>query len=295
MSRRVTSSVLAHVDDAIACDAFCSLDDGLCHAIVLARDGSITDLTYETGKPAARSVIGIVPGARDVTAFWSHIDDLRNVITVTDEGEVWHFSRHGAGPWKRSLQRKEPGVLRVAGQDEHHHGLALTDEGEITDQPFHAVSAAVEKAFRQSNVVSRPEGEPEEPVVVGNIPSAIDIAALWADAPDPFVIVAESDGAVVELSYGIGRSTTRRELARLPGLMAVSACYVEDPVMGRCVAALTSAGEICLLRYGAETPPIERPFLTQRSRDIGCFKTRDRTLHIVLASDADVVDLVESR
>ena len=87
--------------------------------------------------------------------------------------------------------------MRVAGHDEHHHGLALTDEGEITDQPFHAMSAAVEKAFRQSNVVSRPEGEPERPVVVGNIPSAVDIAALWAEAPDPFVIVAESDGAVV--------------------------------------------------------------------------------------------------
>lgn len=291
----MTRSAVGRVDDAIACDAFCSLDDDLCHAIVLARDGSITDLTYETGKPAARSVIGIAPGACDVTAFWSDIDDLRNVITVTKTGEVWHFSRHGAGPWARSLQRMVPGVLRVAGHDEHHHGIALTDEGEITDQPFHAVSAAVEKAFRQSNVVTRPEGEPEKPVVVGNIPSAVDIAALWADGTDPCVIVAESDGRVVELGYGIGLSTTRRELARLPGLMALSACYVEDPATGRRVAALTSAGEICLLRYGAEPPRIERPILTQRSTDIGCFKTPDRTLHIVLISDAEVVDVLDSR
>jgi hypothetical protein len=288
-------SVLGRVNDAIACDAFCSLDDGLCHAIVLARDGSITDLTYQTGKPAARSGIGMAPGARDVTAFWSDIDDLRNVITVTETGEVWHFSRNGAGPWTRSLQRKVPGVLRVAGHDEHHHGIALTDEGEITDQPFHAVSAAVEKAFRQSNVVGRPEGEPEKPVVVGNVPSAVDIAALWADGPDPFVIVAEADGAIVELGYGTGQSRSRRLLARLPGLMALSACYLEDPAMGRRVAALTSSGDIRLLRYGTETPRIEEPILTRRSIDIGCFKTPDRTLHVVLISDGEVVDVIDPR
>jgi hypothetical protein len=290
----VTRSTLGRVDDAIACDAFYSPDDGLCHAVVLARDGSITDLTYDqAGRPVARSVIGTVPGARDVTAFWSEIDNLRNVITVTETGDVWHFSRDGAGPWSRSLQRNVPGALRVAGHDDHHHGIALTEEGEITDQPFHTVTAAVEKAFRQGTtaVANRAQGEPEKPIVVGNIPSAADIAALWADRPDRFVIVAETSGAIVELGYD-SLPASRRELARFPGVMAVSACFVEGPAAGKRVVALTSAGDVRVLSYDAETPSIDRPILRQRSGDIACFKTPDRRLHIVLVSDGDVVDLV---
>src|SRR5262249_54091726 len=136
------------VPAASAVDAFCSLDNGLCHAIVLQKDGTITDLVYNRdGTPGYQRVIASVPGARDLTAFWSELDDLKNVIIVAPNGDIWHFTQHGCAPWERALQRNVADALRVAGYDEHHHGIVLTSTGEITDQPFHTLHPAVQQEF----------------------------------------------------------------------------------------------------------------------------------------------------
>jgi hypothetical protein len=300
------TTVLAPARGAIACDAFCSLDDGLCHAVFLSRDGAITDVTYDRGGQTRDvRVIATEPGALDVTAFWSEVNDVRNVITVTASGDAWHYIQDRAdGPWSRSLQRNVPGARRVAGYDEHHHGIALTSAGEITDQPFHTVTAAVEQAFRADtaalagktaeaarSVLSRPKGEPERPIVVDTVPAAVDIAALWADGPNRFVIVAERSGAITEIGYGIHQGSTRRELARLPGLTSVSACYLGDLGLERRIVALTSAGELYVLRYAIDVPQVGPPLATPRAADVGAFKTSKGELHAVLVAGGEVVDV----
>ena len=304
------TSVLGRVNGAIACDAFCSLGDGLSHAVVLGDGGSLTDIVYEkSGQQRERHTIGMAQDARDVTAFWSDIDGVRNVIAVTSRGEVWHFSQSGSEPWSRTLRREVPDALRVAGYDEHHHGIVLTSSGEVTDQPFHGVSAAVAQAFKADTAAALErsgrspaaaaldsagpaEGEVEPPVVVGNVPAAVDVAALWADGGDRFVLLADRSGAIIEIGYGINQPATRRTLATLPGLKNISACYVDDPATGRRVVALTETGEIHELRYGIDPPRLGEPLISQSAADIACFKTPDGDVHIVLVSNGQVIELM---
>jgi hypothetical protein len=305
----VTTSVLGRVNGAIACDSFSSPRDGLCHAIVLGQDGSLTDLVYErSGKPRETQTIGMAHGARDVTAFWSDVDHVKNVIAVASSGDVLHFSQDGSGAWSRTLRGEVPDALRVAGYDDHHHGIVLTSRGEVTDQPFHGVSAAVAQAFRADtaaelqrsgrsvgsatiDATGPAEGAPEPPIVVANVPGAVDVAALWADGSNRFVLLAEASSAITEIGYGIHQPASRRELARLPGLMGISACYVDDPGMGRRVVALTRGGQVYQLDYGTRPPPLGEPLVSMTAADISCYRTPDGELRIVLVTDERVIEV----
>ncbi len=311
-------SELGRIEGAIACDAYCSLDDGVYHAVVLGRDGAITDVAYErSGAPRGREVLGRVPGARDVTAFWSLVSNLRNVITFTESGEILHFTRSGAGLWTRAVQRNVAGARRIAGYDDHHHGIVLTSAGETTDQPFHTVTPEAERMFRQTleadlarlgktttkeaiATMSRPQGEPEKPIVVGTFPAAVDIGALWANDPNRFVILAEASGAITEVGYGMLQDATRRELARIKEPVAVSGCYAghsegpqrpEDLRAGKWVVALARAGELHVIRYGTDAPSVETAVMVKGAVDAACFRTPERELHGVLVASDEVLDV----
>lgn len=296
--------LLATVRGAIACDAFRSRDDGLCHAVVLSDDGQLTDVVYEEdGALRAVNVIGAVGDARDVTAFWSDVDDVRNVITVSMRGEVTHFRRKGDDEWIRSRRRDVPDALRVAGYDEHHHGIVLTAGGRITDEPFHGVTAAVQQTFvadtaasfaqagRDAETVKVPQpGDDEPATLVGTIPGALDIAALWADGQNRFVLAADKD-AVIELGYGVHQPETRRVLAPIPGVRRISACYLDDPATGRCVVALTRAGGVHVLRYGIDLPPAPEALTTRMGEDVACFPAARGGVRIVMASHGEILEL----
>lgn len=296
--------LLATVPGAIACDAFRSRDDGLCHAIVLSNDGRLADVVYEDdGMLRAVSAIGAAGGARDVTAFWSDVDDVRNVITVSATGEVSHFRQKGEDAWTRLRRRDVPDALRVAGYDEHHHGIVLTESGRITDEPFHGVTAAVQQTFvadtaaalaqagRAAAASNVPPPQDEEPaILVATIPGALDIAALWADGQNRFVIAADANGAVVELGYGVHQPETRRVLAPISGVRRISACYLDDPATGRCVVSLMRGGEVHALRYGAELSDSSGPLTTRMAEDIACFPSTNGGVRIVLVSRGDILE-----
>jgi hypothetical protein len=296
---------LDRIGDVVACDAFSSRDDDVNHAVLLQKDGTLSDLTYDASGTRGRQVIGIVPGALDVTAFWSQVNDVRNVIVVTDGGSVWHFMQEGVNAWTRTLQRTVSGALRIAGYDDHHHGIVLTSDGEITDQPFHAVTPAVAAAYRadiealSGGNALEPAADPknpdadkaEQPIVVAEEPTAIDIAALWAEDQNRFVIVAEASGAVIEIGYGQNQPASRRELTRLPGLRCVNSCYANDPAMGRCVVALTEAGDIYALHYGIDVPNLGDTLISLPSTDVACYPTPDGQTRVVLVSADRILDL----
>jgi hypothetical protein len=301
-------SKLDRVSDVVACDAFCSADDGLYHAVLLQQDGTLLDLSYGSSGPRGSQVIGTVPGARDVTAFWSDVNDVRNVIVIGAGGDVWHFIQDGRHAWTRTLQRNVPGALRIAGYDDHHHGIVLAGDGEITDQPFHTVTHAVAASYRADvaamsgpgaaaaeHVPSPAADEREDPIVVGRIASAVDIAALWADGQNRFVIVADATGAVIEIGYGRYQPASRRELARLPRLRCVNACYTDDPAEGRCVAALTDTGDLFVLRYATDTPHVGEPMVSLPASDVACYTTPEGEVRAVLVSGDQIVDVVLPR
>jgi hypothetical protein len=300
--------LLATVRGAIACDAFRSRDDGLCHAIVLSDDGQLTDVVYEEeGTLRAVSALGAAGDARDVTAFWSDVDDVRNVITVSASGEVSHFRQKGEEAWTRMRRRDVPDAIRVAGYDEHHHGIVLTERGRITDEPFHGVTAAVQQTFVADTAAALeqagraaaplkapPPGDDEPAVLVATVPGALDIAALWADGQNRFVIAADEKDAVLELGYGIHQPETRRVVARISGVRRISACYLDDPAIGRCVVALTRDGEVHVLRYGAELGRAREALTTRKAEDIACFPSANGGLRIVLVSGGDVLEFAVS-
>lgn len=295
--------MLARVPGAVACDAFWSIADDLCHAVVLDRDGGLTDITYAAGGAVrATSNVGVADGALDVTAFWSDVDEMRNVIAIAGSGQLPHFRRTGDEPWTSLRRRDVPGAARVAGYDDHHHGIVLTGAGRITDEPFHGVTAAVQQAFVEdtaqalaqsgraaaAHAVTRPTDE-EPAIHVADVPDAVDISALWADGQNRFVIALDRNGAVIEFGYGIHQPQTRRVLASFPGASRVSSCYVNDPATGRRVVVLTHEG-VHVLRYGAELPGDTRPIATA-ARDVGCFAKRDGVLRIVLVAGDEIVEL----
>ena len=77
----MNTAVISRITDVMSCAGFCSRDDGLLHAVVLRRGGEIIDLAHDRrGAPIAEGLIGTIEGARDLTAFWSNQDDVRNVI-----------------------------------------------------------------------------------------------------------------------------------------------------------------------------------------------------------------------
>jgi hypothetical protein len=298
--------VLATVRGSIACDAFRSVDDGLSHAIVLAGDGQLTDVTYEDGgRVRAVRGIGRAEGARDVTAFWSDVDDMRNVIAVGADGLISHFRQKGEAEWTRIRRRDVPDALRVAGYDDHHHGIVLTGAGRISDEPFHGVTASVQQTFVRdtaaaltqsgradaaAKVVAPTEEEPAIPVAT--LPDAVDIGALWADGQNRFVIAAEASGAITELGYGAHQPETRRVLASIRGVARINACYVDDPATGRCVIALTRDGDVHALRYAAAVPRGGGP-ITRRAaaKDVACFASADGHVRVVLQSGDEVIEV----
>lgn len=302
-----TVTELARVADVVACDAFASQDDGLYHAVLLQKDGALSDLTYDASGPRDRQAIETVPGAKDVTAFWSDVNDVRNVIVTADDGAVWHFMQVGTEAWTRTLRCTVPGALRVAGYDDHHHGIVLAADGEITDQPFHGVTDAVAATYRADIEALSARApaptvaahtptpdKPEEPIVVGHLSNAVDIAALWA-GDDRFVIVALASGAVLELGYGRYQAESRRELAHLPGLRRVNTCYASEPETGRYVVALTEPGDVYVLRYGTEPPRAVEPMISLRSTDAACYPTPDDQVRAVLVSADRIIDVVLPR
>jgi hypothetical protein len=300
-----TGRVLEAVRGAIACDAFRSLDDAASRAIVLGDDGRLTDVAYvDDGRARHVREIGRVAGARDVTAFWSHPDDVRNVITVTADGEIAHFRQKGEEAWTRTRRRDVPDAQRVAGYDDHHHGIVLTASGRITDEPFHGVTAVVQQTFVADTVAAltksgrteaaaqvAPPDDNEPAIAVATLPGALDIAALWADGQNRFVIAADASGAIIECGYGTHQPETRRELASIPGLVRISACYVDDPATGRCVAALTRDGDLYALRYGAAPPRLGAPIARRAANDIACFTGADGRVRVVVVSGDEVVEL----
>lgn len=296
---------LARISGAIACDAFWSPDDDLCHAVVLARDGRITDVVYDDGRVRDTAGIGVVEDARDVTAFWSETDDERNVTLVTASGQVPHFRQKGTAAWTTIRRRDVPDAIRVAGYDFHHHGVVLASTGRITDEPFHGVSAAVMQVFvSETNAALADSGrssvaaqalteKKEEPAIeVAVIPGTVDIAALWADGPNRFVIAADANGAVHELGYGERQSESRRVLATLPSILRLSSCYVGDPATGRRVVALTRSGDLHVLRFGAGLPSKDAPVTTMAAQDIACFVKGDNVMRIVVLAGDDVVEVI---
>jgi hypothetical protein len=301
----VRRTALSRVSDAIACDAFWSPDDDLCHAVVLARDGTITDVVYDDGRVRAAGRVGVVDGARDLTAFWSDADDERNVTLVTASGRVPHFRQKGSAAWATIQRRDVPDAIRIAGYDQHHHGIVLTAAGRITDEPFHGVSAAVRQAFVEETTtalanrgrvdaaaaVAAPSKE-EPSIEVATVAGAVDIAALWADAQNRFVIAAGGDGALIEFGYGAHQEETRRLLGTIPGAFRLNGCYVGEPATGRRIVALARGGEVHVLRFGAAVPAADPPIARVAAQDVACFAKRDNVMRIVVLAGDELVEIV---
>jgi hypothetical protein len=296
---------LVRVPGAIACDAFWSPDDDLCHAVVLARDGTLTDVVYDDGRVHDAARVGLVEGARDLTAFWSETDDERNITVVTARGQVPHFRQKGAAPWMTIRRRDVPDAIRIAGYDFHHHGIVLSAAGRITDEPFHGVSAAVQQAFVEETAAAlakrgrteaaaavAPPSKEEPSIEVAIVPAAVDVAALWANDQDRFVVAAGADGAVTEFGYGVHQAETRRVLATIPSVLRLNSCYVGDPATGRRVVALTRGGDVHVLRYGVEPPSKAAPVTTMAAQDIACFPKGDNVMRIVILAGDEIVEVV---
>jgi hypothetical protein len=301
----VKRRALTTVAGAMACDAFWSPDDDLCHAVVLARDGTLTDVSYDDGRVHDAARVGVVEGAHDLTAFWSETDDERNVTVVTASGQVPHFRQKGAAPWTTIRRRDVPHAIRIAGYDFHHHGVVLTSAGRITDEPFHGVSAAVQQLFVSETTAALAESgriseaaqavaeKKEEPAIeVAAVPGVVDIAALWADGPNRFVIAAGADGAVHEFGYGERQPEMRRVLATIPGVLRLNSCYVGDPATGRRVVALMRSGDVHVLSYGVEPPATDAPAVTIAAQDVACFPKGDNVMRIVMLAGDEVIEVV---
>ena len=295
----VNTSVIARLNDVIACAGLCSHDDGLLHAVVLRRGGEILDIVHDRKGTSITTVkIGALEGARDLTAFWSLQDDVRNVICVADGGRVVHFSQKETGPWTSAERRRVPNALRIAGYDLNHHGLVLSGTGEITDQPFHGIAPEVmqhhadsrQEAGRplQTPLAAMDEGE-EQPVVVGTSEGVVDIAAFFAEGNDRFVIQAQATGAITEIGYGELQPASRRIVATLPGVRRIAACYLGEDRTGRSLLASTDQGSLWLFSYGTDIPRSGRRLELSASTDIDCFGTDRNELRILLATPGEVV------
>lgn len=271
---------LFKAEGAFCADSFYSGDDQFRHAIVGARDGTITEIFFNPapGEGLGHTGLLTVEGLADLGAFYTPDDQMRHVLALTEEGDITEIYYNPNTGISATPLPSVPNAFRIAGffsdDDGFRHAICATTDGNVIDVRYGS-------------------GTPTQTILLS--PSGIiDIGCFYSrDDKLGHVIVGTADGTITELYYDSNYSISSTKIGNIPGVAKVSAYYADDDnFFNRRAQVLSTDGRLHEIRYGLQTNILHVVLITLDDVDDigGFYSTDDSFRHVVVLNDDGKVD-----
>jgi hypothetical protein len=274
---------LFKIEDAFCIDGFYSRDDQFRHAIVGAKDGSITEIFFNPapGEGLGSTELLAVEGLTDLGAFYTSDDKMRHVLALSERGDITeiYYNPDNTGVSATSLP-PVPNAFRIAGffsnDDGFRHAICATTDGNVIDLRYGT-------------------GEPTQTTLL-SVAGIIDIGCFYSkDDKLGHVIVATSDGIITEIYYNSRYNVSRTPIGNIDGPARVTAFYADDDkFFNRRAQVLSSDGRLHEIRYGLQTDTLHVVLIALSDiNDFGGFYSADDHFRhaVVLSNDGQVREL----
>jgi len=273
---------LFEIEDAFCTDSFYSGDDPFRHAIVGAKDGTITEIFFNPapGEGKGLSELLTVDGLIDLGAFYTPDDKMRHVLALSEEGDITEIYYNPDTGVSATALPAIPNAFRIAGffsdDDGFRHAICATTGGNVIDLRYG-------------------KGAPTQTVLL-SVAGIIDIGCFYSqDDKLGHVIVAIGDGTITEIYYDGNYHISATPIGSIHGPAKVSAYYADDDqFFNRRAQVLSTDGRLHEIRYGLRTDVVHVVLITLDDiDDIGGFYSADDHFRhaVVLNDDGKVHEL----